>query len=725
MVAKTKRSIIDYIALYGKKSERKTFDTRETDISKTIRKTAKLERTYSIWDLIGKIVVIAEKPKAANKIASALSRNSIKKSLYGIPYYVIRSNRNTIIIASAAGHLYGLHTDQHGYPVFRYEWKPLYQIEHVSKHTEKYIKALSKLCSDADYYVNACDYDIEGSVIGYLIIYFNGDLEKSLRAKFSSLTAGELRESFKRLTSLDWEMIEAGLCRHELDWIWGINISRALMVSVKLASGKRVILSAGRVQTPTLRYVVEKDIERRLFIPLPQYTLSIDISKGGRKIHVEYKGKSVETKKEAQQIIEGIRSIGYLIVKKYEEKEYSLNPPPAFNLGDLQEEAARIYGFSPYKTQSIAEKLYLDALISYPRTNSQKLPPTINYRGIMEKLRRINGYGKLVYDLMVETKGVLKPVQGPKDDPAHPAIYPTGVKPGDLSRDEWKIYDLIVRRFLAAFAPKARISHRIVHLQHPRDPNMVFQASGQEIVHPGWLRYYPFSMPEEKPLPRFRVGEKVKIIKASIRKTYTKPPEKLTRIKILRWMEKAGIGTEATRARIIELLFKRNYLKTVGGRVEATDLGLGVIEVLLEHFPEITSVGLTRYFEEEMEKIRLGLRRRVEVVKDAKNTLIKLIVSFDKRKYQIGKMLSYRFGFLVPTNKCILCNREVYNNKLCKYHYRALETIVKTYGEWRRREGVDWNKYLSSIKKLKSTGKWIIEVIENIDKINLSSMEPY
>jgi DNA topoisomerase-1 len=715
-VPQKSKSILEYLSMYAKKPE---------IIEKTSYKYKKTEERINIWNLMGKILVIAEKPKAANKIAYALSRNPIKKKLYGIPYYIIPNKINKIIVASAAGHLYGLHTDQYGYPVFRYEWRPLYEIDPEAKHTEKFLKLLSKLCSEANYYVNACDYDIEGSVIGYLIILNHGDLNRSYRAKFSSLTPTELREAFQNLTGMDWEMIEAGLCRHELDWIWGINISRALMDSVKQVSGKKIILSAGRVQTPTLKHVVEKDIERRLYVPLPQYTLSIDILKDDMKIHVEYKGKPVETRSEAEEIVREIRNYGYLIVKKYDERKYSLNPPPAFNLGDLQEEAARIYGFSPYKTQSIAEKLYLDALISYPRTNSQKLPPTLNYRGIMEKLSKIKEYSGLVRELLIETKGVLKPVQGPKEDPAHPAIYPTGLIPKDLGRDEWRIYDLIVRRFLAAFADKALVSHRIVTLQHPGNPDIVFQASGQKIIVHGWLKYYSFSKPIEKIIPRFNIDEKVVVVKAGVRKTYTKPPEKITRIKILRWMENVGIGTEATRARIIELLFKRNYLKSSGGRVEATDLGLGIIEVLMEYFPEITSVSLTRYFEEEMEKIRMGVRRREDVVRDARNTLIKLIVLFNKRKYHIGKLLSYRLGLLMPERKCIICNREAYKNNLCKYHYQALEELVKKYEEWKRREGVSWERYISSIRKLKSTGKWIIEVIDSLDKIDLSSMKPY
>ncbi|MCD6301394.1 MAG: DNA topoisomerase I [Staphylothermus sp.] len=718
------KTILDYLKKVSEKKEEKEkvseIKKEEVKIKVSIFDTTR--KKYSLKDLTGKIVVIAEKPKAARKIALALASKPLVKKTYGIPYYIINNKMSKIIIASAAGHLYGLHTNKRGYPVFSYEWRPLHEIVPNAKYTEKFIKLLDKVCKTADYYINACDYDIEGSVIGYLIIYFHGSPEKALRAKFSSLTTTELRTAFNSLTSLDWEMIEAGLCRHELDWIWGINISRALMSSVKSVSGKKVVLSAGRVQTPTLRHVVEHEIERNLFIPIPSYLLSIYIIKNNEKYHPEYKGEPIDTFLEASSLAKTIREAGYLRVIKYEEKHTYLHPPPAFNLGDLQEEAARIYRFSPYKTQSIAEKLYLDALISYPRTNSQKLPPTLNYRGILEKIRNIPSYSQLVDALFEETKGVLKPVQGPKDDPAHPAIYPTGVKPVNLKPDEWKIYDLIVRRFMAAFAPKAELVHRSVVFKPIRETskNIVFQLTGQKILFPGWLKYYLFSKPYEAMIPSFRLGEEVPIHNVRVRRTYNKPPEKITKIKILRWMENVGIGTEATRARIIELLFKRGYLRSVGGKVEATNLGLGVIEILIEHFPEITSVELTRYFEEEMERIRRGERKRSDVVENAKKTLISLINSFEEKKTIIGKLLSYRLGLIAPEKKCLLCNREEYRNGLCKYHYQAVETLKQKYIIWKEKEGVSWNEYLKNIRKLKSTGKWIREIIEN----NSISMKP-
>jgi len=470
-----------------------------------------------------------------------------------------------------------------------------------------------------------------------------------------------------------------------------------------------------------LKHVVENNIMRKLFIPLPQYSLLVDVMKDGKRIHLEYGGSPIENKMKALEYTRMIKETGYLIITRYEEKKQNIHPPPAFNLGDLQSEAARIYGYSPYKTQSIAEKLYLDALISYPRTNSQKLPSTINYREIIEKLRNITTYSSLVDQLVRETSGVLKPVQGEKDDPAHPAIYPTGVKPTKLSEDEWRIYDLIVRRFLATFSEPAILSLKTVSLKHPSRDELVFQANGRVVVDEGWFRYYPFLKPDEKYLPRFNIGEKVSVIDAKVRKSYTKPPEKITKIKLLKWMEREGIGTESTRARIIELLFKRGYLKNVAGASVVTDIGFGVIEVLDEHFPDLTSVKLTRYFEEEMEKIREGVRKREDVVAEARDTIKRLLISFDQKKSVLGELLCIRLGYISPREKCLICGREAWRNNLCKYHYRALENLVKNYEVWRSRENVDWKEYINALKSLKITGEWVRDVIKNVNRIDLSN----
>ncbi|MCY0868064.1 MAG: DNA topoisomerase I [Desulfurococcus sp.] len=668
----------------------------------------------SIWDLKGRVLVIAEKPKAAVRIAEALSPSYVKKRSGSVTVYEVAGRNQQIVVASAVGHLYGLHTKMKGYPVYEYEWVPVYITGEGKEYAREYLEILGKLCRIADYYVNACDYDVEGSVIGYLIIKFNGDLKRAFRAKFSALTREELTRAFNNLSGLDYEMVEAGLCRHELDWMWGINVSRALMKSIEEAGGKKITLSAGRVQTPTLKYVIDEISKRNYFIPLPQYTVSVKVRVDGGEMLLEYAGNPVEEHSRAVAVAREVESQSYLVVDKVVEELVQLKPPPPFNLGDLQKEAARIYGFSPARTQSIAEKLYLEALISYPRTNSQKLPPSINYRKILEGLQATREYKSLVSTLLSETRGILKPAEGDKEDPAHPAIYPTGVTPGRLERDEWLVYDLIARRFMAAFALPARIARYTISAKTPRGSTR-FHASGQRVVELGWLRYYEFHKPSEVELPRLREGVKLSVVRALVREHYTKPPRRLTKIDILRWMESVEIGTEATRAQIIEKLFERKYLRLASRSVEATELGYGVVEVIEKFFPDLLSVELTRKFEKYMEDIRRGVRERGMVLKEARETLSMLLRKFDDNRLQAGRQLAIRLGIVdLGSRRCAVktCRREATVKGLCERHAEALRLVYEYYREWSRRKKIEFSEYIEKLGKLKATGRWIKDVIE-------------
>ncbi|WP_434730933.1 DNA topoisomerase I [Thermogladius sp. KZ2Tp1] len=667
-----------------------------------------------LWQLRGRVVIIAEKPKAASKIASAVLPSYRKIAVQGIPLYVYKGNGLEVTVASAAGHIFNLSTKLSGYPVFSYEWAPSFEVDKRSLYIKKFYLALVEACRGRDYYINACDYDIEGSVIGFLIIKFLGDPKRALRAKFSSLTPAELRESFKRLTRLDYEMIEAGLARHELDWLWGVNISRALMSAVERAVGKRVILSAGRVQTPTLAYVAQQLTERNHHIPYPIFLLSIVVEKNSARVSASREKGVFETQREALRVASLIKEKKHVQVEDYTEEKVSVLPPFPFNLGDLQEEAYRIYGFSPYKTQEIAERLYLEALISYPRTNSQKLPPTLNYRTILDQLAENPVYRSLVAQLLSETGGRLKPREGPKDDPAHPAIYPTGVKPPhNLPPDMLKVYDLVVRRFLAVFSrPYELVRQRVVFSAGV--PGETFYSEGQYLVKKGWLSYYYFHTPEERRIPVFRKGELVRVVEVDLKRMSSKPPNKPTKMSILKWMESVEIGTESTRARIIETLFDRGYLKMSSKGVEITDLGLGVIEVIEEFFPELTKVELTREFEKSLEDIRAGKTSRSIVVEKAKQTLSSLIEKFEPRKSGVGKELAIRLGLIAPASKCIICGRQALSGNMCRYHYEAYKRLKEGYLEWSRREDVSFQDYLKQVVKSKSTGKWVKEVAEAV-----------
>ncbi len=657
-------------------------------------------------------LIIAEKPKAAQRIAQALGGERARRCVaWKVPYYIFYRGSKAFVVGSTVGHLFGLTTSDHGFPVFSYEWKPLWTIEKESTYTKPYYRLLETLSSRALLFINACDYDIEGSVIGYLVIKQFGDLRRARRMRFSTLAPNDIRRAFERLEPLDWPLIEAGLARHELDWIWGINVSRALMEAVRTVTGRSIKLSAGRVQSPTLMEALRRDIKRKLFVPLPYFNVEAIVEVNGQEYKLSF--GNYEERLRAIEVANKLRSAGYIIVTRIDHARRVLNPPPPFNLGDLQMEAARVYGYGPAKTQEIAEKLYLEALISYPRTNSQRIPPSIDVRQILEGLQAHHAYSGLVRKLLATIPNP-RPRQGSKDDPAHPAIHPTGIIPrGRLSRDEERIYDLVVRRFLASMAPAAIIEKTNLTLRAP-GTTLTTKLQIMRIINKGWLDYYPYINISSMPAVPLSPGDKLKLLRVTIRKNYTKPPEPYTKATLVKWMESKGIGTEATRARIVEILFQRRYLVSKGkGGIEVTDLGYTVASVLERYFPQLTSVDLTKYFERKLENIRRGAESRVTVIAEAKRVLSKLMKEYKTlHMRKAGLDIARSLGIISVRRPCLICGREsVENNAFCQFHLKAFKKLKSAYNEWGRRLGkIGFYEYLGYISKISSSGAWIRDV---------------
>ena len=667
----------------------------------------------------GFTAIIAEKPKAAEKIARALG-GAVKCRLYGVPYWMIRRNGERIVVVSSAGHLFGVTTWKRGFPVYEYEWRPLWEYDKSASYLRKFYNTLKYILPRAARYVNACDYDIEGSLIGYMIIEAFGDTTRAWRMVFSSLSPAELRLSYRNLRPLDKEMVEAGKARHEMDWLWGINVSRALMQAVRRIAGKPIVLSAGRVQSPTLVEAVRRWREIKLAVPLPVFHLTVTLEKDGVVFRAYPHQWTPKTKMEAEEIARYLRSNPRMKITSTQKSTIKVRPPPAFNLGDLQAEAARLYKYSPLKTQKLAEDLYLDALISYPRTNSQKLPPTINYRSILDSLRRIGEYRILVDELLTETRGVLKPVQGRKDDPAHPAIYPTGEVPRGLDRDHARIYDLIVRRFLAAFSTAAVIDRTDVLMVDGE--GRLYSTKGIVIIDEGWWRYYLFLKPKENRLPVLREDEIVDIIKVNYTTKWTAKKPALSRSSLLKWMEANEIGTEATRARIIEILFKRKYLESRKGATIVTDLGIMVADIIEELFPDLAKVELTRRFEQLIEKIRSRRYTRAFVIEETIKELNTLIEKYYEKLDSVERRLAIALGVLEPAVKCVICGREAVTREpvpLCKHHNDALHRIKANLPTIMERMGVDEDRALKLLASRRSdAGQWVVEVSRLLTETN-------
>lgn len=661
----------------------------------------------------GYVLVIAEKPKAADKIAAALNL-SIKKVINGVRVWGGFFDGRRFLVAPAVGHLFSLDTEESGFPVFTYKWVPRWLVEKESKYARKYYEVLKSLARDASEYVNACDYDIEGSVIGYLIIKNFGDLSRSRRAKFSSLTQEELVSAFKNLQPLDVKMVEAGLCRHEIDWIWGINVSRALMSFYKKVFSSFKVLSAGRVQTPTLIEVFKKHVERESFVPEVRFSISMKLKIGDGELNVRSDFGKDLSEEEANSLRLAIKRAGKARVVNVKSRIEVLRPPPPFNLPDLQYEAYRIAKISPAETLNIAESLYLDQLISYPRTNSQKLPKTLNHRTILKNLSALQTYKEYVSELL--KKPSLIPVEGVKEDPAHPAIHPTGYLPRETLKDKERIiYDLIVRRYLASLSDEAqlRISTYVLKVL-----DLELVITSQELVRENWLRIYNYKKVSTTKKFFLRLGEEVPILDVRVVKTFSKPPATYTKSSLLEWMEKSGIGTEATRAEIIETLFKRGYLKQTASGIDITELGSVVSTISANLFSELSSVQLTREVEEKLNKIIVGETTREEVVKEVISVLRPKLVNVKKLLESNESISELRrlAGLNDGNSVCVLCQRLgefAYDGlRLCRFHGRAYEELKNAYKLWSRKTKISFIEFLNKVLTLRSSGRYVKEVAE-------------
>jgi len=586
-------------------------------------------------------LIITEKPDAAQRIAAALDLHGKAKKMEdnGVPYYVAERDK-PIIVVPAIGHLYTVAEERSGrnyYPVFSFKWVPRYMAERGAKQIRVWLETISKLAKNADTYIDACDYDIEGSIIGYCILkYACGDKETTAkRMKYSTLTKEELEKAYEELMpKLDFALIEAGKTRHEVDWLYGVNLTRALTIAAKDWSGKYATLSTGRVQGPTLRFLVAREKAIRSFVPTPYWEIKAEIEIEGKFFEAEYEKDLVETKKEAEAVLNACKGADG-VAESIEVKQFQQAPPTPFDIGALQSEAYSLFGYTPRRTLDIAQRLYLDALISYPRTSSQKLPPAINYEGILKSLSEFPEYKKLAAELLAKKE--LKPNEGKKEDPAHPAIYPTGNLPERvLEEPERRIWDLVVRRFMAVFGePAVRQSVKVcININGHK-----FFLRGRQTLKEGWLHFYePYVRAEEVLLPRIEEGQKLKVVRVISEGKFTKPPPRYNPGSLLKKMEEAGIGTKATRADIIQTLYDRKYVRDE--RMVVTDLGFEVLEVLKKNCPSIVSIELTRNLEERMDKIQANMEKRENVLLDAIEILKPVVEELKSKERIIGEQLS-------------------------------------------------------------------------------------
>ncbi|MBU0894483.1 MAG: DNA topoisomerase I [Nanoarchaeota archaeon] len=566
-------------------------------------------------------LIITEKPQAAAKISEALGK-STRRDSGGVTYYELIKNGNRIIVACAVGHLFTLKQNNPGseIPTFDISWTPNYLIK-KNDFTKKYYNTLSALSKKANSFTVATDYDVEGEVIGFNIIRFICHKKDANRMKFSTLTEKELNQAYKNKSkNINWGQAIAGETRHYLDWFYGINLSRALMNSIKTTGSFR-IMSIGRVQGPTLNLIVQKERKIQDFKSEPYWQVFITV-KNGHILELKY-NKDIFKKEELDKFQELKGKTAECSTIKTQE---TLPPNPPFNLTTLQTEAYKFYGITPSRTLQIAQSLYLAGLISYPRTSSQKLPSSINYLSILNKLAKEYKVSHLI------TKN--KPIEGKKSDPAHPSIYPTGNKQ-ILSGDDEKIYSLIIKRFLCLFCDSAIIENKRIIA---KINELIFSTRGLEIIKKAWMEIYPSKLKEVK-IPD--LNGTMKIINTRFEEKQTQPPKRYSPASIISQLEKRNLGTKATRSSILETLYNRGYIQDTS--IKATQLGMSLISTLEKYSSIIIDEKLTRSFEDSMESITTStknwLDKEKNIIEKAKKTIIGIAKDFEKNEKKIGKEL--------------------------------------------------------------------------------------
>ena len=572
-------------------------------------------------------LIVAEKPKVAEKIAFSLSSDAERKNHNGINYYELELGGKQISVAPAVGHVYTLMEIEKSrdYPVFNIEWVPAYQASKTAAYTKNYVELIQKLARNADTFISACDYDIEGSTIAYNVFRFATTLRDGKRMKFSALTKDDLVSAYENCGDFDYNNAFAGETRHILDWYYCINLSRALMGSLKAVSRYR-ILSVGRVQGPALEILASLEKQIRAFVPTPYWELTLKLK------DVEFSHTEGRFTKEgdADAALEktGIEAT----IKNVDKKEQKIPAQPCFDLTSLQVEAYRLFKFPPSQTLELSQTLYEASLITYPRTSSQKIPPSINTTKIIKDLA-VGEYSKEA-KLLLENKW-LKPTQGKKEDPAHPAIHPTGQK-SKVDGPEKKLYDLIVRRFLSAFAPEATRERMRVEADSSGE---TYSASGGKMVDAGWTEIYgDYFTTEDVELPAFKVGEKHRVSDKKKSKNETKPPKRYTPAYLVSELEDRHLGTKSTRSVIIDTLAKRGYADSTKS-LEVTDFGLKITDILERYAPGILDENLTRKMEDEMEGIQEGKIDKEVVLKEGREVLEQVLVNWKKNEKKIGEEL--------------------------------------------------------------------------------------
>ena len=561
-------------------------------------------------------LIISEKANAAKKIAQFLAEGPVKEGKHrSVPHHTFEWGDEECVSVGLKGHV--LNPE---YPEEYSNWQKVEPSNLIDAEIQKSVsekgvaEAVRSLSKKADRVVIATDFDREGELIGVEALSLAFEANPSLvdhveRARFSALTKGEVTRAFDELVEVSRDLAAAGEARQDIDLIWGATLTRWVSRATKRYGS--AFLSVGRVQSPTLVLIAERERERRAFVPEPYWEIEANLKNGeaftARHAHGRFREEDA-----ARTAYEKLTEIA--TITEVKEKSATRPAPIPFNTTGFLAAAAGI-GINPSRAARLAEDLYTDGYISYPRTDNTVYPSSVDLREVLGQLRRAEEVGPYVEKLL--ERGKLSPTRGKKETTDHPPIYPTGrASKGALRDDQWKIYQLVVRRFLATLSAPAKTLRTTVRLESGGEPLI---SGGTVVTQEGWLAVYPYGRRPDEEMPSLSEGQEVKVEAKDLLAKETQPPGRYGQGRLIRLMEDLGLGTKATRPSIIQNLYDRGYVHD--DPLVPTETGIAVAQALKDFASEIATHEMTAELERSMDEISEGKTSKDVVVDESRDVL--------------------------------------------------------------------------------------------------------
>lgn len=516
------------------------------------------------------------------------------------------------------------------------------------------IRSLKNLAKKADSVVIGTDFDREGELIGSDALRQIREVAPDVpvsRARYSAFTKAEIDHAFNNLVELDQDLADAGESRQYIDLIWGAVLTRYLTTA--RFSGFGNTRSAGRVQTPTLALVVERERERMAFKPEDYWVIFGEASHGeDDPFKVSHTTARFWDKDAADAAYANVAQAKEARVTAVERKSRTQRPPAPFNTTSLQA-AAAAEGISPARAMRLAESLYMDGLISYPRVDNTVYPSSLDLKDCVRTISKIPQYAPTCKALLSQPK--LTATRGKQETTDHPPIYPTGAAdPEKLQPAAWKLYNLIARRFLATLMGPATIEGTKVTFDVNGEP---FQASGNVLADPGFRSIYPYGLKKDDQLPELHEGDVCDVEKMDLLAKQTEPPARYSQGKLIQEMEKRGLGTKSTRASIIDTLYQRKYLKN--DPCEPSQLGMAIIDALNTYAPRITTPEMTSELEDDMTKVAEGTDTQTQVVTHSRALLAGMMDGLIEHTEDLSEAIADAVTADAKIGVCPKCGRDL------------------------------------------------------------------